>query len=148
MKNIITLLILFFAANAGAQIVTPVKWTVSATKISDTEYELTATASIQKGWHLYSQNVEPNGPEPTKFTFESNKNYLKKGITQEEKGRIVNDPIFEMQIKFFENKANFRQRVKLKTKAPFKIKAMVEFMACDDTRCLPSTEQELIFNIN
>jgi hypothetical protein len=148
MKNLVVFIMLVFALQSNAQIVTPIKWSVTANKISATEYELTATAIIQKGWHLYSQTVGPDGPEPTKFTFESNKNYLKKGNTQEEKGHVVNDPIFNMQIKFFENKATFKQRVLIKSKTPFKIKAVVEFMSCDDTRCLPSTEQELIFSIN
>lgn len=148
MKNLVIFFLLALALQSNAQIVTPIKWTVAADKISATEYELTATAAIQKGWHLYSQTVAPDGPEPTKFTFESNKNYLKKGNTQEEKGRVVNDKIFNMQIKYFENKAVFKQRVLIKSKAPFKIKAVVEFMSCDDTRCLPPSEQELFFSIN
>jgi len=130
-----------------AQILEPVKWSTSVTKISDTEYELIATATIQSGWHLYSQNVPQNGPIPTKFAYQGNSNYLKKGNTVEEKGHTIQDPIFEMQITYFEKKADFRQRIKIKGKVPFQVKGTVEFMVCDDSRCLPPTEVDLVFNV-
>ena len=130
-----------------AQVLKPVKWSTSVTKISATEYELVATATIEKGWHLYSQTIPEDGPKPTKFVFAGSPNYLKKGNTVEEKGHTVQDPIFEMQIKYFENKAAFKQRIRVKGKTPFKVKATVEFMVCDDSRCLPPTEEDLMFTI-
>ncbi|WP_111307551.1 protein-disulfide reductase DsbD domain-containing protein [Confluentibacter sediminis] len=147
MKKLI-LAFAFLALNlTQAQILKPVTWTTSVDKISDTEYELVATANIDPKWHLYSQTVPEDGPIATSFTFKGNNNYLKKGNTMEEKGHTVNDPVFGMQIKFFENKASFRQRIKLKGKEPFKVDATVEFMVCDDSRCLPPTEVDLVFNI-
>ncbi|MCB4809049.1 protein-disulfide reductase DsbD N-terminal domain-containing protein [Tamlana sp. 62-3] len=145
-KLILALLILI-GFNGFSQILEPVKWSTNVKKISDSEYELIATATIDAGWHLYSQNVPEGGPIATTFTFNSSKNYLKKGNTSEEKGHTIHDKIFDMEIKFFETKADFKQRVKLKSIAPFKINATVEFMACNDRRCLPPTEVDLIFNI-
>jgi len=144
-------LILFFALIAvsivQAQILEPVKWSTSVEKLSDTEYQLIATATIQSHWHLYSQTVPEGGPIATSFSFTGNGNYLKKGNTSEEKGHTIDDPIFGMKIKFFENKALFKQRIKLKTTDAFKVNATVEFMVCDDSRCLPPTEADLVFNI-
>jgi len=141
--------IAFLAVTIGqAQIFEPVKWTTAVTKISDTEYELVATATIKPNWHLYSQTVPENGPLATSFSFGSSPKYLKKGNTIEDKGTIIYDPIFALKIKFFEKKASFRQRIKLKTKTPLKVNAKVEFMVCDDNRCLPPTELDLVFNIN
>ncbi len=148
MKKVILIFALMIGFVAKAQILNPVKWKTTVTKISDSEYELVATATIESGWHLYSQNVPENGPIPTSFTFEGNPNYLKKGNTTEEKGNTVNDPIFEMQITYFANKADFKQRIKLKGKNPFQVKCMVEFMVCDDSKCLPPTEVDLVFSIN
>ncbi|MFV0566839.1 MAG: protein-disulfide reductase DsbD domain-containing protein [Flavobacteriaceae bacterium] len=147
MKNILILTALFCVSVLQAQILEPVKWASSTTKISDTEYELVATATIDSGWHLYSQNVPEDGPRPTIFTYQSNGKYLKKGNTTEEEGHTVDDPIFEMKIKYFDTKAVFKQRIKLKEKAAFKINATVEFMVCDNTRCLSPTEADLEFNI-
>ncbi len=147
-RQIITLFIVaFFSLNAFAQIIEPVKWETSVEKISDTEAVLIATASIEDKWHLYSQTVPEGGPIATTFSFEGSKNYLKKGNTKEEEGHVVDDPIFDMKIKYFSNKASFKQRIKLKTQDVFKIKGAVEFMVCDDTRCLPPTEVSLEFNI-
>ncbi|MFV0566911.1 MAG: cytochrome C biogenesis protein, partial [Flavobacteriaceae bacterium] len=105
MKNILILTALFCVSLINAQMLEPVKWTSSATKISDTEYELVATATIDSGWHLYSQNVPEDGPRPTIFTYQNNGKYLKKGNTTEEEGHTVDDPIFEMKIKYFDTKA-------------------------------------------
>lgn len=147
MKNLILVFAFLASTFAQAQILEPVKWSTSVTKISDTEYELVAIATIESKWHLYSQNVPEGGPVATSFTFKGNGNYLKKGNTLEEKGHMVDDPVFGMQIKFFENKASFKQRIKLKEEVPFKVDATVEFMVCDDSRCLPPTVVDLVFNI-
>ncbi|WP_117880533.1 protein-disulfide reductase DsbD domain-containing protein [Aureibaculum luteum] len=130
-----------------AQIINPVKWSTSVKKISDTEYELSAIATIDSGWHLYSQNVPEDGPIPTTFTFKSDANYAKKGNTKEEKGHTVNDAVFEMTIKFFENKTTFKQLVKI-LKTTKTITGEVEFMACNDVQCTPPTTVDLEFILN
>lgn len=147
MKKLILLLALFVFAIGNSQILKPVKWSTKVLQISDKEYELIATASIDAKWHLYSQNVPENGPISTTFSFKSNSNYLKKGNTKEEEGHTVNDPVFNMKIKFFETKASFKQRILLKNEAPFKVAATVEFMVCDDSSCLPPAEVDLVFDI-
>ncbi|QCX38699.1 cytochrome C biogenesis protein [Aureibaculum algae] len=130
-----------------AQIINPVKWSTSVKKISETDYELSAIATIDAGWHLYSQNVPEDGPIPTTFTFKSNANYVKKGNTKEEEGHTINDPVFEMKIKFFEDKATFKQRVKI-LKTTKTISGEVEFMVCNDKQCSPPTTVDLEFNLN
>jgi thiol:disulfide interchange protein DsbD len=147
MKNLILTVALFTVSFVQAQILEPVKWTTSVEKVSNSEFVLIATAHIQENWHLYSQTVPEDGPLPTTFTFEGNANYLKKGNTLEEKGHTINDPIFEMEIKYFETIATFKQRIKLKTQNAFKVNAIVEFMVCDDSRCLPPNEVDLVFNV-
>lgn len=148
MKKILFLLALCLVSVGNSQILEPVKWSTSIKKISDKEYELIATAHIDENWHLYSQNVPDNGPIPTTFSFKSSPKFLKKGNTQEGVGQIIHDPVFDMKIKFFSTKALFRQRILIKEKAGFKVNATVEFMVCDDSRCLPPTEVNLVFNIN
>ncbi|WP_372755684.1 protein-disulfide reductase DsbD domain-containing protein [Mariniflexile sp.] len=148
MRKIILLLVLSMSINALAQIHNPVKWTTKSVKISDNEYELIATATIEGEWHLYSQTVPKDGPIPTTFTFQGNSNYLKKGNTLEGVGKTIDDPVFNMKIKYFSHKADFKQRIRLKGKTPFEVKATVEFMVCDDSRCLPPTEVDLTFKVS
>jgi len=149
MKYLFTtiLFILTISFSATSQILKPVKWTTSVKKTSDTEYTLIATATIDSGWHLYSQTVPENGPIPTTFSFKGNDNYLKKGNTKEEKGHEIDDKVFNMRIKYFETKATFKQRIKLKTTDNFEIKAIVEFMVCNDSQCLPPNEIDLVFKL-
>ena len=147
MKNLILTITIFTVSFVQAQILEPVKWTTSVKKVSDSEFILIATAEIDDHWHLYSQSVPEDGPLPTTFTFEGNPNYFKKGNTLEEKGHTIKDPVFEMEIKFFETKTTFKQHIKLKTKKAFKVNAVVEFMVCDDSRCLPPNEVDLVFNV-
>lgn len=147
-KVIITILCLFIYGIGTAQILVPVKWDTRVDKISNTEFELIAIAKIENNWHLYSQIVPDNGPLPTKFTYQGNIAYLKIGNTSEEQGKINLDPIFKMEIKYFQKEAMFKQRIKLKNNKPFQVNCIVEYMACDDSRCLPPTEVKLVFNVN
>ena len=147
MKKIMLLIALFISAVSFSQIHNPVKWSTSVVAVSESKYDLVVQASIESGWHLYSQNVPENGPIPTSFTFPKNPAYELVGKVSEETGKTVNDPIFNMKIKFFENKATFKQRINVLSKKAFKITGEVEFMVCDDANCLPPTYVDLNFNI-
>lgn len=131
-----------------SQIHDPVKWSTSVEKVSDSEYDLVISSTIEENWHLYSQNVPENGPIPTSFTFEITKDFELIGATSEEEGHTVNDPVFEMKIKFFENKAVFKQRIKVFSANAINIVGEVEFMVCDDANCLPPTLVDLNFSIS
>lgn len=148
MKKKFLFLLLAISINGFSQIINPVKWTTAVKKISASEYELIASASINGNWHLYSQNVPKDGPVPTSFTYESDENYLKKGNTNEDAGHTVNDPVFKMKITYFKGKAVFKQRIKLKkANSKFKVNAVVEYMVCNSTQCLPPKEVDLVFDI-
>ncbi len=130
-----------------SQVFEPVKWETTVEKISDEEYDLISTATIDAGWHLYSQNVPDGGPIPTTFTYVEDSGFSLKGNTEEEKGHTVDDPVFGMKVTFFENKAQFKQRITLVNKELSLVKGEVEFMVCDDTKCLPPNYVDLVFNI-
>ena len=68
------------------------------------------------------------------------------GNTQEEDGIVFEDLVFEMEIKWFTKRVIFKQKIKL-TGEVKSIQAFVEFMVCNDTRCLTPGEEELIFNL-
>jgi hypothetical protein len=89
MKKLMIIIGIIISANVNAQILEPVKWSTSVNKISATKSELVATLTIDYALYLYSQSVPENGPIPTKFVFEGNGNYLKKGNTQEGEGHTI-----------------------------------------------------------
>lgn len=130
-----------------SQIHDPIKWTTEVKKISETEYDLISTATIDSGWHLYSQEVPEDGPIPTFFEFQENSHYKSIGGVKEDDGITELDPVFEMVITYFENKANFTKRIELTGDQGTTVTGEVEFMVCDDTNCLPPTYVDLVFEI-
>ncbi len=149
MKKLFLILLLSLSLNAFSQILDPVKWTTSVEKVSDTKYKLITKATIESGWHLYSQNVPEDGPIPTTFLYgdEDDTAFKVIGNTSEDIGQTVDDPVFNMKIKFFEESATFTQTIEVIDSIK-EVRGTVEFMVCDDTRCLPPTEVDLVFNFN
>lgn len=147
MKNLILILALAIGFNTYSQIYDPVDWETSVEKISETDYILVVNATIEKGWHLYSQNVPEDGPIPTTFTFETKDSAELIGAVSEEEGMTIDDPVFNMRIKFFDNKTAFKQRIKVLNQELSIVKGEVEFMVCDDQRCLPPEYVDLEFDL-
>ncbi|MDT0642075.1 cytochrome c biogenesis protein CcdA [Zunongwangia sp. F363] len=148
MKRFLLCLFLLISLQGFSQIYDPVDWSPSVEKVSgaENEYILVFSAEIEQGWHLYAQNVPDGGPIPTTFSFPESEAYEIVGSTEEEEGQTVDDPVFEMRIKYFEDHAAFRQRIKL-LKESAVVEASVEFMVCDDERCLPPELEEFSINI-
>lgn len=136
MKKIIYL-ILLISITGFSQIIEPVKWSTTFEKISDLEYNIVITATIDDTWHLYSQKVPEDGPLPTVFKFSPSSNLRLIGNTSEEKGLLVYEKVFDKKIKYFEKKAIFKQRIKLKNRNPFIIKGNIEYMSCNNEKCVP-----------
>jgi len=148
MKYTTLIFTLFITWFINAQIYDPVTFTTSVEKLSENEYQLISTASIEEGWHLYSQSVPEDGPIATTFTYDNtNGGFTLEGVTVEEKGHTVDDPVFKMVITYFEESAVFKQKVKVE-KGEQTIHGVVEFMVCDDQRCLPPTEVDLVFQLS
>lgn len=144
---LIALLLVLISGSSFAQILNPVKWTFSSKKINDTIAELYLKATLDKGWHLYSQDIPENGPVPTRFTFEKSKDYQLLGKVLEPKPVKEYDPNFDMQLKYFAKTTVFVQRIKMLSTKPFTVKGKLEFMCCNDKQCLPPSEVEYSFNI-
>ncbi|KAB1067844.1 thiol:disulfide interchange protein [Tamlana haliotis] len=148
MKKLFLLCTLLFVSLGQAQIFNPVEWSTTVEKLSDTEYKLITKATIESGWHLYSQEVPENGPIPTTFTYDTADDIITLiGNTREEAGHTVDDPVFQMEITYFDGVANFGQTIKVSEEIA-QINGVVEFMVCDDTRCLPPTEVDLVFTLS
>ncbi|EDM36503.1 putative exported cytochrome C biogenesis-related protein [Pedobacter sp. BAL39] len=135
-----------FTASAYSQILEPVTWSYSVKKTSVSTANVFIKATIDKGWHLYSQVARAGGPTPTVFSFRSSKVFDLVGKTIEPKPITMFEPVFFMEIGYFENTAIFQQKVKLKGKN-VTVNVKVEYMACNDKMCLPPTEREFSIRI-
>ena len=143
---------LFVGVFVNAQILDPVIWEFSQTKISESEVELQFKASIEDHWHLYSQFTGQfygdEGPIPTSFVFKESENFEKLGETLEEIPMEVFDPIFEMDLKYFEGLATFSQKIKTLNSNPFIIEGEINFMSCDQAQCIFPMPVPFSFHIN
>lgn len=137
MKNLFLLTVaLFFTLTASSQILKPVKWSYAAKKTSSTEATIYVKATVDEGWHIYSQNMADGGPVKTTFAFAPSKAYKVTGKTIEPKATTKFEKSFDMNVSYFEKTVTFQQKVKLTGANPV-VKGTVEYMVCDDSQCLP-----------
>lgn len=137
MKTLLTsILFLMVFTAAKAQILAPVHWSYAAKKINATDAVVFMKATIDDGWHVYSQTVKEGGPVKTTFTFRVSKEYSLIGRTIEPTPITRNEKVFGMDVSFFEHEVIFQQKVKLKTSQTI-IKGSLEYMTCNDKQCLP-----------
>lgn len=132
-------LLLTSVAGAFAQIETPVTWSYAAKKVSKTEAIVYLKATIDNGWHIYSLNQKAGGPVKTTVTFEPSKDYTKVGVTTEPKPIVKYEKVFSMNVNYFEKQVIFQQKVKI-PKGSAAVKGKIEFMVCNDSKCLPPDE--------
>ncbi len=126
---------LFISAVSFGQIEDPIKWNFEVVSVSDNEVDVVISAEIEDSWHLYSQYVE--GPIPTTFTFFDNKSHEFIDGVVESTPHEDYDKSFDTILKYFEEQAEFRQRVKLLSDSVSVLKGEFEFMVCNNGMCLP-----------
>ena len=114
------------------------KWNYSTKKIGDKTYEIHITAALQDGWHTYSASTPEGGPLPTAISFTKNPLLVIVGKTMEEgKMQQKYEEVFGIDVKYFSNKVDFVQVVKLKHNVKTSLNGTVEYMVCTDKECLP-----------
>ncbi|CAN5228552.1 hypothetical protein BH23BAC2_BH23BAC2_07280 [soil metagenome] len=137
-----------FTSSPTQQIADPIEWDARLEKAGDSIYNIIFTAKLDKGWHLYSQAVDEDGPIPTTFTFHTGEGTFELiGETQEPDVPAIYDEVFGMDIKFFKNEARFIQQIRVIDPQAI-IEAEVEFMVCDDKQCLPPDIVPFRFSVN
>jgi len=146
MKRILFLItVLCISTGAFAQIEHPVTWSYAAKRINKNEAVVFLRATIQPGWHIYSQNVKDGGPVKTSIKFTPAKGYALVGTTAEPTPVTKYEEAFKMNVSYFENTVTFQQKIKLKSASLTAVKGQLEFMTCNDRKCLPPDDVD--FNI-
>ena len=144
MKKLFLSLFLFVTVlQAGAQ--KPV--TVSHELTADgSEVLIEFIAEIADGYYMYSTDIPKGGPKPT---------YLK--VTEQEGLELVGalapvdeakskyEPVFDMQVTYFEEFASFTQKFKV-LDANFKLKGTLHYQSCGDMGCVPGRYDFTITN--
>lgn len=139
MKKISAILVSVFTISAlHAQVEDPVKWNYSASKKSDKEYTLVIDAALSPAWHIYSINTAANGPVPTNISFKKNPLVSFDGTVKENgKLKTDHDAVFGVDVKYYADKVEFTQNIKLKSSVKTNITGTIKYMVCNDKMCLP-----------
>ena len=146
MKKIVSFLMLSFIAIAVfAQFQEPVTWNVKFEKLSDTEAEISFVGQIERGWHVYSTDLGDGGPISATFNVDKIVGAKADG-TLKPVGKEVSafDKMFSMQVRYFEKRAQFVQKLTLEG-GPYEVTGYLEYGACNDENCLPPTPVEFSF---
>lgn len=123
-----------------AQIMEPVHFQSQFKPTQGDEAEIIFQGTIEPGWHVYSTDLGNDGPIEATF------NVVKiDGLELVGKlkpvGNVITkyDKMFGMDLKYFEGKATFVQKVRF-TKPEYEIDAYLEYGACNDESCMPPTD--------
>jgi len=139
MKKISILLVAIITTTIlHAQVLDPVKWNYSAEKNSDKEFTVTIVATLSPAWHIYSIHTPADGPVPTSISFNKNPLVLLSGAVKENgKLKTEHDDLFGVDVKYFADKVEFVQSVKLKSPVKTNVSGNIKYMVCNDKTCLP-----------
>ncbi|MFK2818600.1 cytochrome c biogenesis protein CcdA [Flavobacteriaceae sp. LMIT009] len=147
MKKLLTFICLIIGISVNAQIFEPVEWDFQVEKNTDETYSLKFIATIDDNWAVYAQDIPDGGPIPTSFEFNEVEGLELIGtVAENEENKVTkHDPVFEMVVSKFYNRAEFVQQVKVSNLN--EISGTLSFMTCDDERCLPPSDVPFTFTI-
>lgn len=122
-----------------AQIPTPVALTIekapSAVETGQI-FELVISAEIEHPWHLYSVQIDGEGPIPTSFSIKSENARIAGDVIESEAIRQF-DPNFEIEVGWHDESAEFTIPVVINDPSVNILEIDVRYMACNDRACLP-----------
>ncbi len=122
------------------QMVNPVHFSSQLKMLKGNEGEIVFSATIDDGWHVYSTDTGNDGPISATFNVEKMEGVETVGKLQP-RGQVTKqyDKMFGMELRFFEKKAQFVQKVRF-TQSHYLIDCYLEYGACNDEMCMPPTE--------
>ncbi len=140
------LLMVISCLSVVAQMQDPVHFKTEWKSISANEAEIIFSATIDPGWHVYSTDLGDGGPTQATINIDKISGAALDGKLKPGSNEIKKmDPIFEMEVKFFEKTAKFTQKVKLNG-GKYSVSGYLEYGACNDENCLPPTSVDFTFS--
>ena len=144
-KMMMTVMALLMSVTLWAQDM-PVHFTAQQKQVSPTEVDVIFSATIDKGWHVYSTGLPADGPISASITTEKAEGAEPMGgLIKQGKEITEDDKIFGMKVRYFENKVTFIQKYKITGKT-YHIKGYLEYGACNDEMCMPPTSVDFDYS--
>ena len=135
-------------ADNNIDVFAPVKWDYKIQNKGDGQYLLQYIATADKGWTVYSQFTNDDGPVPTGVFYTEGDHFevIDRSVEKGHK-KVGMDPYFDVEVIKYLDDEPFIMEHLIKVSDPnIPIEGGLEFMACDDTRCLPPDNIDFIFN--
>lgn len=150
MKRLLFLLPLFLLLSSafGQQVKDVIQWQYNAKKTSDSTFDVTITAKIKDGWHIYTANPKGDGSQiPTKITFDKNPNVKLLGKLTNN-GKPIDETIKELDLTIQYYKKGITYTQKVLATANIVLKGAIDFQICNDESCLPSKPEHFSIPLN
>jgi thiol:disulfide interchange protein DsbD len=148
-RIVITFIFIAFISALKAQ-VKHSHWNLSTKKITNCEYDLIFTVTIDKGWHTFSVvKIKGVGQEvfSTEIILNPNPNYTIVGNLCETKPVSEYDPTIKKNVLLHYNKVVFTQRIKLNSGNKVKISGSYENQSCNDGTCEITPKHKFDFDL-
>jgi thiol:disulfide interchange protein DsbD len=145
----IIILAFLFPAAGTRKTIAPVHWEFSAKKVGHFTYIVSATAIIEKPWHIYSQYLDEENPLQTTIHFMENSKVILDGKPFED-GSLKEkfNEAYMVNLRYYTGKVSFVQRVFTKTclkgrqaKKPITVSGYVTYMANTANQDLVTAEE-------
>ncbi|PIE50451.1 MAG: protein-disulfide reductase [Flavobacteriales bacterium] len=142
-RNWFILALTFIITSFNAQVQNPVKFKYDVKKLSNGQYEAILTANIDKGWHIYSKDLPDCPGIPTEMTVTGDNIQTIGGVTEVGKKEKEYSEAFEVEIVYFSNTVQMKQKFKVKDPAkPAKAVTEIYYQCCNDKMCIAPTALE------
>lgn len=150
MKKFLNVILILLLWNSSVYAEKVVHWTFDIEQKSEKNFDLKLHAEILENWHLYPQNFFPNNGTISATEILLNPHnfvHLNGSITESGGLHTEYDPVYEEELSFYENHADFTLNVSVDHLDSL-IKGYVYFIACDNKQCLPYEYVDFVYDLN
>ena len=147
MRTRILLALLAIMTTASAQMMTkPVRFKVEKKEVNKNTFDVVFSATIDKGWHVYSTSLTAGGPVSASLAIDKSEGVVAEGpLKAIGNERNTYDDLFDMNVRYFEDAVKFSQRFRI-TGGKYDVKGSLVYGACNDQMCLPPTSVDFNYN--
>ncbi len=131
----------------SAQITTPVTWENAIKFIDEKSGEITFSAKIDAGWHMYGTELPAeSGIQATTIVWDNHEGIQLDGnITASRTPHEQFDDVMGMKLNWWEKNVTLTQKFKVTDKDKYNISGYVKYMVCNDQTCQPPTKEHFEF---
>lgn len=125
----------FVASFSFAQLSEPVQWSYKVESLPNAEAKVKIIATVENGWHLYSQYNTLGITQQTVFEYAASANYKLIGKTTEPQYVEFKDE-FGTDRYFEASQVTFVQKIKILSEKDFNLTVNIDAQACIEGKCV------------